>query len=249
MRRLFLVAALLLSGCQTDKLVTAAPSGGNSELVSLGHPLGSAKAKGVVLYLHGSVARGRHGRDYEAPRVVEDFGDASFDVYQLQLADIHSNRDDRLRLTHDALKQMRTLGYRFVVVAGHSAGGTMALLAAGQLGGADAAIVFAPGWNARESLDRQSDIMRALISELRPNIRVAAFYFTDDEVITHWKEIATLASSELAKRNQPSFVIIPQMQNTKGHGGISSYGFADRYSKCLVEFVTAPVANPNVCAD
>jgi pimeloyl-ACP methyl ester carboxylesterase len=248
MRRLFLLTALLLAGCQTDKVVLGA--GDNvSELVSVGGLLGPTKAKGVVLYLHGSLSNGTHGRDLHFPRIVEDFGGASFDLYRLNLGPQDDNRDGTLRETSAALKQMRTLGYRFVVVAGHSAGGTMALLAAGQLGGADAAVVFASGWDARESLGRQSDIMRALISELRPNIRVAAFYFTDDEVITYWKEMAALMSAELAKRNQPSFVIVPQMQNTKGHGGVASYGFADRYSKCLVEFVTAAKANPNVCAD
>ena len=204
---------------------------------------GPAKAKGVLVWLHGYGGKADKPIPDARPQdYVRNFNEAGFDIVRFERSpevDGHSGvMSDILRQT---LVEFRLRGWQKIVAAGQSRGGWSSLAALRNPGYADAVIAVSPAaqGTGQKAVEKIFVAWPALIKHLwAPHARVAFVQFKDDPFAGPEDWRADLVDRELRLR-VGSLLLINQPIGYHGHGAGNGKRFADEFGGCLVDFVTS----------
>jgi hypothetical protein len=225
------------------------PQGASAQIVlvsvqSNAARLDSTHAAGAVIWSHGRAA------DVEdslapTPDYILAMARAGWDTYRLN----RMRQDDTLprsgaALAHEA-ERLKAAGYRRVVLAGHSFGGFISLIAAGQTDAVDAVIATAPAafgnsetnydtfrLNATRLYDLLEDVRRA---------RVALAFFNGDIFDPGGR--GDRAEAILSARGLPHLVI-DQPARLNSHWAANTAEFTRRFSSCFIAFAAGNGPSP-----
>jgi pimeloyl-ACP methyl ester carboxylesterase len=169
---------------------------------------------------------------------------AGHDVFRLERAPQGDTVAAGVAAVVASTRDLRTRGYRRVVLAGQSAGGWISLAAVASAPGlAEAVIATAPAAYGSRTADparaeRNRDELLRILGSVR-DTRVMLFFFDGDDFDPGGRGEAVAAL--LASRRVPH-VLVDRPPSFRGHGiGLTS-GFARRYGGCIVAFVE--IADP-----
>lgn len=209
--------------------------------------LGAARAVGAVIWNHAGEAPRQAD---PAPAVfVRLLRDAGFDVYRLERPPEGDTVAASTRALMRAASDLRTDGYRRLVLAGQSAGAWIALAAvASDPDLADAVVATAPAAFGKVSDDprraaRNRDELVRLAERVR-RARVMMFLFDGDEFDPGGRG-ATVAAALQAQR--VPHLLIDRPAGWRGHGVGLTRAFARRFGPCIVAFVTLPSTDGLAC--
>jgi hypothetical protein len=247
--RTIAVLLLLLTACQTDTRPVVSTDARPTQVNPISKPKGAGAVRGAVLYIDGiSAASTVHQADNETMDILYWFEGGGFDVFRLDLSVSDQQSPDLERvISPNAVRQLRSRGYKRVYVVGQSAGGYLALSSIGRQNSsyADGAIAFAPGVSRLYSVQQQLAWHSELLSDLDQKKRVAIFMFKDDEVLGNWHADGVRIAKSLIGDRQNAMFRVPEY--VTGHGGFQKMGFAKAYGDCLVSFLAAEVADASIC--
>jgi pimeloyl-ACP methyl ester carboxylesterase len=236
----YLLRTLAVAALALMPAVAGAPARAATSLVPAYSdlaPQGPAVARGVVVYSHG---RSLTGEDMESPppRYLAALARAGWDVVRFN----RPSREDRLDTSSADLVRrvhaLREAGYRRVVLAGHSFGGFLSLMAAARSDEVDSVLAIAPAafgsyldsydtWqmNASELYRRLSDVRHT---------RVLLAFFHGDEYDPGGR--GDRSRRILAAAGVP-YVVIDQPRDLTGHLAGGTDLFVSRYGACLRSFI------------
>lgn len=199
---------------------------------------GPEAADGLLVYFHGYGPAAADKLPI-VPFFVEVARAANWDILRinrLPFVDIDSADADILAVAEAKVEEARRMGYRRVVLGGHSRGGWLALLGA-SLPNVDGVIGLAPAspWFRNESPDRQAAILAARLSQARVP-RIAAFFF-DGDPIENTSESRALMFQRVLETSGSSFLLVDRPPDLVGHNAAEHGRFTRRYRDCVVEFL------------
>jgi pimeloyl-ACP methyl ester carboxylesterase len=227
-------------------LATASPREASAQIVLVpvrnnAIELGPKRAEGVVIWSHG---RSVEVEDSLAPTpgYVDVMSRAGWDAFRLN----RMRSDDTLPRSGAALashaERFKAAGYRRVVLAGHSFGGFISLIAAGQSDAIDAVIATAPA--AFGSFESSYDTFRlnatelyALLGDVR-RARVALAFFHGDTFDPGGR--GERAGAILSARQLPH-LLIDQPPRLVSHWASNTAEFTRRFAACFVDFAANDV--------
>jgi pimeloyl-ACP methyl ester carboxylesterase len=213
--------------------------------------LGPQRAKGAVIWSHG---RSVEVEDSLAPTpgYIDIMARSGWDAFRLN----RMRSDDTLLRSGAALasyaERLKAAGYRRVVLAGHSFGGFISLIAAGRSDAIDAVIATAPA--AFGSFENSYDTFRlnatrlyALLGDVR-RARVALAFFHGDTFDPGGR--GEKAETILSARGLPHLVL-DQPARLASHWASNTVEFTRRFASCLADFAAndAPPGIENCDAD
>src|SRR6266478_3315010 len=210
--------------------------------------LGPERAMGVVVWNHG---RSINVEDSESPtppylRILRDSG---WDVLRFNRPRDGDTLTASTRQLVEQVGQLKHKGYRRVVLAGHSFGAFLALMAADASENVDAVVATAPA--AFGSFDEFYDSWRLNATRLYPLLervkraRVMLFYFHGDDFDPGGRGERSRAI--LAGR-QIGFSVVDQPAFLVGHWASSTGLFLRRFGNCIRDFVdAAKIEGERVC--
>jgi pimeloyl-ACP methyl ester carboxylesterase len=150
------------------------------------------------------------------------------------------------------LDELAKLGYRKIVLAGHSWGATLALYTAAKSDQVSAVIATSPGL-AVDDPPTKEDTARGLSVvglSLRGmagrRLRVSITLLDDDAFNPNPQDRIILARSLLRLEGIPSLLIHPLDRRFKGHFASEGFDFALEYSGCLRDFIEASAVKPEL---
>ncbi len=202
-----------------------------------GKLLGPQRAMGVVVWSHG---RSLSYEDYKSPNppYLEALRAAGWDVMRFdRLRDEDTLGASSRRLAAYA-NQLKSEGYRRVVLAGQSFGAFLSLMAADRSNAVDAVVATAPA--AFGSFDEFYDSWRLNATRLYPILarikraRVMLFYFHDDDFDPGGR--GPVSRRILAGRDLP-FAVINQPEYLTGHWASGTGLFMRRFAGCISTFI------------
>jgi pimeloyl-ACP methyl ester carboxylesterase len=201
--------------------------------------LDPARAEGAAVWSHG---RSVEVEDSTAPTpgYVLTMASAGWDTYRLN----RPRKDDTLPNSGAALAdvagRLKKAGYRKVVLAGHSFGGMVSLIAAGQSDEVDAVIATAPAAWGNAITDGDIYHLNATrLYEFLANVRRArvALAFFEGDIFDPGGRGAR-SEAILSARRLPHLVIDRPAQLVS-HWASSTAEFTRRFSSCLTAFAGA----------
>ena len=201
---------------------------------------GPAAAAGVYVWCHGTNGDVDSRGEQPQPH-LRQFNNVGYDVVRFD-RDPTADRD-RVRAAGwlvDTLTDLRTRGYRRIVVGGESRGAWTALMMLARPGLADVVIAVSPaaqGSGGSTNLSAQYDDLRQLVSGVRSaHTRVAFIQFAADPFA------GDLAGRRaLIERLRPSvgsLLMIDQPSGFTGHYAGGTALFAEQFGPCLLHFAT-----------
>ena len=209
---------------------------------------GPAAALGVIVWSHGKQGVDVDARGEQPPPFLRAFNNAGFDIVRFDRA---PRVDVVLRAKgwlEDELPELRRMGYRRVVAAGHSRGGWTSLQMLDMPGLVDAVIALSPaahGQGAESDLLAQDDDLRAIVADAVPgNGRVAVAQFAGDPFASDFDSRAALL--QRLRTKEAAVLLIDRPPGLRGHFGGIGPAFSDQYAACLLRFVVAPTP-PAAC--
>ena len=201
---------------------------------------GPARAAGALLWSHAGDSP--RPTDPAPPPFVDVLRAAGHDVFRLERAPQGDTVAAGVAAVVASARDLRTRGYRRVVLAGQSAGGWISLAAIASAPGlAEVVIATAPAAYGSRSADaaraeRNRDELLRILGGVR-DARVMLFFFDGDDFDPGGRGEA--AAALLAARRVPH-VLVDRPPYFRGHGiGLTS-GFARRYGGCIAAFVDIP---------
>ena len=199
--------------------------------------LGPEKARGIVIYSHG---RSLSGEDMESPspRYLSYLAKSGWDVVRFN----RPSREDRLDSSSlDLAGRIRSLkrqGYQQIVLAGHSFGAFISLMAAAREPGVTAVLAIAPAayGNYLDSYDTWQMNASELYRHLGAvhGTRVLLAFFHGDEYDPGGR--GDRSRQMLARNGVPS-IVIDQPKDLVGHVAGSGELFMTRYGACIESFI------------
>jgi hypothetical protein len=204
---------------------------------------GPQTARGVVVWGHGK-GNGYDGRGQQPPDWVRAFNNGGFDIIRFEREPFADTADAAAAWLHSGLTALRARGWRMVVVAGQSRGAWNSLQVLDTPGLADAVIAISPASFSNQGT-QEADLFRILHGIRASTARVAVAQFKGDIYVRGMPDRIDMLRTQLPPRVAAALVI-DQPEGITGHGGGNSADFARRFGRCLLRFVTAPVA-PNDC--
>ena len=218
---------------------------------------GPAAAAGVYLWAHGSGVNGSDARGEQPQSHVRAFNNAGFDIVRFDRDPIADRDRDRVAgWMADGLTLLRSLGYKRVVVGGHSRGAWNALMMLRYPYLADVIIAIAPaahGGGGSTNLSAQYDDLRRIVADVRASdvrasdvrasaVRVAFVQFAGDAFAADMPGRRSLM--ERLRPKVGSVLIIDQPGGLTGHYASNETAFAERYGPCLLQFA---LGGPDHC--
>lgn len=210
-------------------------------------PVGPREASGAVLWNHGGEAPVQ--ADPAPAFFVDLLRERRFDVFRLERPPEGDTVAAATRALIGAARDLRARGYRRLVLAGHSAGGWIALTSvAASPGIADAVVALAPAVFGRVSVDpvrarrNRDDLME--IARAIQRTRVMVFLFEDDDYDPGERGPALIKALE---QRRAVHVVVDRPAGWRGHGVGLSRAFARRFGSCITDFVEAAVEPPRGC--
>ncbi len=225
--RIWFAAGLLalVAGCQVAT---------TKEAGLRGAILGSDKAAGVVIWMHGTHEYKEPGS--YIPRFVREFESSRFDIYQIERPRAIDKAGRNADLLVSKIREFRAQGYKKVVLIGQSCGAWASLKAATISDEMDAVIATAPACHGTRRSSRFMENSRELF-EILNNVkttRIMLFFFENDEYDPGGRGIR--AENILADRDV-IFEIFDRPAGFSGHGAASNRKFARRFGRRIVRFV------------
>lgn len=208
---------------------------------------GAEAARGLVIWTHGTDALPYID---QAPVLAWYFAQAGWDVYRLYRGPEHDRRQSSVRKLETGLATARALGYRRIVLMGHSAGGWAAVetLARDRADADDTSvsgvIALAPaafghagngvGWELNDHG------MRPFWRRLAPTaLRIAVAYFPQD--VFYDDEMPGIRGAWLRNLLQTAgsahAVVDAGLPAPAGHGSGLGWHFARRYGACFLQLM------------
>jgi pimeloyl-ACP methyl ester carboxylesterase len=202
---------------------------------------GPGSARGVYVWGHGKGA-GQDSREAQAQSYVRVFNNAGFDVIRFTRAPFPDDVNDAAAFLRQGLAELRTQGWRKIVVGGQSRGGWNSLQVLDTPGLADAVIAVSPG-NHRTENQQKADLWSVLHNVKARETRVAVVHLTGDDYVREPDERVAAVREQLGPRVN-HLLVIDRPAGIAGHGGGNTAVFAQRFGACLLRFVTEPVPLP-----
>ena len=198
---------------------------------------GPSRAAGAVLWSHAGDAP--RPTDPTPPPFVDVMRAAGHDVFRLERAPQGDTVAAGVAAVVASARDLRTRGYRRVVLAGQSAGGWISLAAVASAPGlAEAVIATAPAAYGSRTADparaeRNRDELLRILGSVR-DTRVMLFFFDGDDFDPGGRGEAVAA---LLASRRVSHVLVDRPPSFRGHGVGLTSGFARRYGGCILAFV------------
>jgi pimeloyl-ACP methyl ester carboxylesterase len=196
---------------------------------------GPAAATGVLVWIHGTYGRGESGPP-PPPDFVRRMAGAGMDVWYLK----RQRDDDPLgrgaRVLAREVRGLRRLGYRRVIVAGHSRGAWIALSVLAHPGLANAVVAFSPAAHGRQDTRRakaMADWTALWDAAVNDGTRVVLAQLLDDP----WDPDPTRRLAIARARFGGNLLSIFHPQEPKGHAGVYEPAFDERFGARIAEFV------------
>lgn len=206
---------------------------------------GPEQARGLLIWNHGTDALAEID---QAPVLAWYFAQRGWDVYRLYRGPGRDRREAAAREIQAGIAQARALGYRRILLLGHSAGAYTAVQVA-QDTPVDGVIVLAPAsfGHARNSIQFHLNdyAMRPFWRRLAAQpVRIAAAYFPQD--IFYEADLPATRGPWLRQllQQQPdaaAHLVIdrPDLPDASGHGSGLGWSFARRYAPCIHRLMDA----------
>lgn len=200
-------------------------------------PLGPEKARGIVIYSHG---RSLSGEDMESPspRYLSYLAKSGWDVLRFN----RPSREDRLDSSSvdlaGRIRALKRLGYQRIVLAGHSFGAFISLMAAAREPGIEAVLAIAPAayGNYVDSYDtwqmNATELYRHLGAVHGTRVLLAFFHGDDYDPGGRGDR-----SRQVLARNGVPGIVIDQPKDLVGHVAGSGDLFMSRYGACIESFI------------
>jgi dienelactone hydrolase len=196
---------------------------------------GPAAAKGALVWIHGT-----YGKDETGPPPPPDFvgreATAGLDIWRFN----RDRNDDPLDRGGEILARgvagLRGLGYRLVIVAGHSRGAWIALTVLAHAGLADGVVAFSPAAHGtrRESRARAMADWTALWDAAVNNgTHVVLVQLAEDP----WDPDPPGRLAIARARFGGNLLSIFQPDEPKGHGGVYEPAFDERFDARVAGFL------------
>lgn len=205
---------------------------------------GPDHARGLMIWNHGTDALPEID---QAPVLAWYFAQRGWDVYRLYRGPDRDRRDSAAREVQASIVQARALGYRRILLLGHSAGAYAAVQVA-QETPVDGVIALAPAafghprngfqWHLNDAAMRP--FWRRLATQ---SVRLAAAYFPQD--IFYEAELPATRGpwlrQLLQQPNTPAHLVIdrPDLPDANGHSSGLGWSFARRYAPCIHRLMEA----------
>lgn len=216
---------------------------------------GPGAATGAILWVPGRGAvlgRAVQIQAVQSPNYLREFDNNGWDVYHYYAPPEPRSfleglmAPDVVNTVTTAVSNLAKQGYRKVVLAGHSWGGTLALYAAPKAEQLSADISTAPG-AARSDPPTEEDTSRGLsligvsLREMAGRqLRVAMVILDGDPFNPNADDRMYLSRGVLGIEHIPSLLIHPSGGRFTGHFATEQLDFALEYAPCLRRFVEAP---------
>jgi dienelactone hydrolase len=203
--------------------------------------LGPEEAAGVLFYFHGYVGR-RDTTALPIPQIFTTMAKAAkwnvIRVNRHHEADLEVDDGRILEVVSSRVAEARREGYRYVVLAGWSRGGWLALTAA-TLDRVDAVVGIAPGVGGASTAELEGTRDR-LAQRLRQAKapRIAAFFF-DGDWLEDVPERRAIVIRRALQSTRSTFMVVDRPFDFYGHGGGRANAFDEKYGDCLVRFAQA----------
>jgi dienelactone hydrolase len=203
--------------------------------------LGPDKASGVLFYFHGYSG----SRDMTALPIPLIFAAmakaAKWDVMRVNRrreADLEADDGRILEVVARHVAEARREGYRYIVMAGWSRGGWLALTAA-TLEQVDAVVGIAPGVGgiSTAELEGSRDRLAQTLRQAKAR-RIAAFFF-DGDWLEDVPERRAIVIRRALQSTRSTFMVVDRPFDFHGHGGGRGNAFDEKYLDCLVRFIQA----------
>lgn len=203
-------------------------------------PNGPDRAHGIVIWNHGISATTEQWRAPVPPvfRLLQVRGWDVIIVKRHNLAEVDTDRS-LYRAVEHTLKQVRherQRGYRKIVLAGQSFGGSITLDAAEQSGEIFAIIAMAPGVRTIGGPGLDPSVTERSLQRVRLE-RVTLILPKDDALFGNLDR-GPGANRILSARKIP-YLLLDETSGLTGHAGGTGGKFALHYGLCLSEFLTA----------
>ena len=201
---------------------------------------GPSRATGALLWSHAGDSP--RPTDPAPPPFVEILRAGGHDVFRLERQPQGDTISAGVRAVVVSARELRTRGYRRVVLAGQSAGGWISLAAVATAPGlAESVIATAPAAFGSRNVDaaraeRNRDELLRILGALR-DVRVMIFFFDEDEFDPGGRGEA--AATLLRERGVPH-ALLDRPPAIRGHGVGLTSGFARRFGGCIAAFVEVP---------
>src|SRR3984893_13153287 len=211
--------------------------------------LGPAQAKGAIVWSHG---RSINAEDSESPTpaYLTALREDGWDVMRFDRLSHGDTLNDSTKRLVDYTAQLKHDGYKQVVLAGHSFGAFLSLMAADSSGEVDGVIATAPA--AYGSFDDFYDSWHLNATKLYPLLeqvkraRVMVFYFHGDDFDPGGRGERSRAI--LSERGL-GYAIVDQPAFLTGHWASSSGLFLRRYGSCIRDFAeNANLSGEQTCS-
>ena len=195
------------------------------------HKQGPARAKGVIIWSPGSGSGQSHpkAKGGSMPHVLDWLYGKGWAVYYMQRtgSKAFSARPQHANALKNAVAGLRAAGYRNIVLAGQSSGGTYSMIAAKENLGLHAMILTGSGPSSGPlSFDR------ALRDALAG--RFIVMHFAKDRTIGQRNR--TKVEAALASKGIP-YMNIHEPGGIEGHSGSYLSTFSKRFGDCLLRFI------------
>ena len=257
MRALLVVAATAMIGAAgqlygaaaaDNQLPQAAGEFGSFHRSSEYSYWGPQRAKGVIVWSHGTPSLGdcADRQPARAPAFIMRFNLDGWDILRFDRDPCSDQINQAVAQIATSLPQLKTAGYRRIVLAGQSRGAWHSLEALSVPGLAayvSAVIGVSPakhGTNIRYVTETGSYEWKVLIDHLAtPRVPIALIFFQRDDYIPDAPQRAAYAAAALAQKGNQAVVIYEDEGAGVGHGGATNVRFTEKYSACLIRFLDA----------
>ena len=204
-------------------------------------PAGPAKAQGIIIWNHGVSDTNEQWRA-PAPLALRLLQARGWDVIIIKRNNLAEDGADRtlyraVERTRDEVRRQRQNGYRKVVLAGHSFGGSITLEAAEQSPDVFAAIAMAPGVRDSDASGRLDPAVTERSLRRIKTERVALVFPKNDGLFGYMIR-GGRANKILSARSLP-YLLIDETSEITGHAGATAGAFALGYGLCLNDFLSA----------
>jgi pimeloyl-ACP methyl ester carboxylesterase len=198
--------------------------------------LGPAHAKGAIVWSHGRSIDAEDSLT-PTPSFVLMMQEAGWDVLRFNRLRVDDTLPASSAVLARAANELKAAGYRRVVLAGHSFGAFLSLIAATRSDAIDAVIATAPAaWgNAIDNPDTyQLNATRLfdLLGRVR-HARVALAFFQGDIFDPGGR--AGISARLLSNRGLP-YLVIDRPAGLVSHWAVDQPGFGQRFAPCLEAF-------------
>lgn len=210
-------------------------------------PIGPRHAAGAIVWNHGGEAPLQ--ADPTPAVFIELLRAQRFDVFRLERRPDGDTIQASTAALVAAARTVRARGYRHVVLAGHSAGGWIALTSAAAVPAlADSVIALVPAAYGRVAVNpsraqRNRDDLLQIVDAIE-RTRVMVFLF-DGDAFDPGDRGSALAT--LLRQRGLVHLVVDKPAGLRGHGVGLTRAFARRFGPCIVDFVVATAQAPLAC--